>query len=147
MNKVILIGRLVKDLELRKTPNDVSVVANTIAVNRKFKNQNGETEADFINFVSFGATAELISKYFKKGDRIGLEGRIQTRSYENQEGNTVYVTEVVVDNIEFLQERKTQQNDYDPYATNPNYNQQKQTQDPFAAVQPQTNLVDDDLPF
>lgn len=109
MNKVILIGRLTKETELRKTSNDLSVVANTIAVNRRMKNQAGEYEADFINFVAFGATANLIAQYFKKGDRIGLEGRIQTRSYENQEGNRVYVTEVIVDNIEFLQDKKSTQ--------------------------------------
>ena len=109
MNKVILIGRLTKETELRKTSNDLSVVANTIAVNRRMKNQAGEYEADFINFVAFGATANLIAQYFKKGDRIGLEGRIQTRSYENQEGNRVYVTEVIVDNIEFLQDKKATQ--------------------------------------
>ena len=111
MNKVILMGRLVSDPEVRYSQGaePVAVARYTLAVNRKFKNQNGETEADFINFVSFGATADLISKFFDKGDRIGLEGRIQTRSYENQEGNKVFVTEVVVDNIEFLQDRKQQQ--------------------------------------
>lgn len=106
MNKVILIGRLVKEPELRTTTSGTTVLANTVAVDRQFKNQKGEREVDFINFVSFGATAELIDSYLTKGDQIALAGRIQTRNYQNDNGDTVYVTEVVADSITFLSNKK-----------------------------------------
>ena len=142
MNKVILIGRLVKQPELNTLPTGNQVVQCAIAVQRKFKNQNGEYEADFINFVAFGTTAQLISNYFTKGDRIGLEGRWQRRSYQNKEGVTVYVDEMVVDNIEFLQERREQ-------PAQQQYNQYNQAapepKNPFAGES--FDIDDSDLPF
>ena len=106
MNKIILIGRLVNDTELKVLNNGTNYVQGTIAVNRNYKNSEGNYEADFIDFSAFGLTAELINKYFVKGDRIGIIGRLQSRSYTNQQGQKIIVREVIVENIEFLQEKK-----------------------------------------
>lgn len=103
LNRVILVGRLTRDPDLRYTTNGgVAVTRFTVAVNRKFTNQQGEREADFINIVAWRALAENCGNYLKKGSLVAIEGRIQTRSYENQEGRTVYVTEVVADDVRFL---------------------------------------------
>lgn len=106
MNRVVLIGRLTRDPELRYTPSGNAVANGNIAVNRRYKNQNGETEADFINFVVWRKAAENLANYTKKGSLIGIDGRIQTRSYEGQDGKTVYVTEVLAENIQFLESKK-----------------------------------------
>lgn len=106
MNKIILIGRLVNDTELKTLNNGTNYVQATIAVNRNYKNSEGNYEADFIDFSAFGLNAELINKYFVKGDRIGIIGRLQSRSYTNQQGQKIIVREVIVENIEFLQEKK-----------------------------------------
>ena len=106
MNKIILIGRLVNDTELKVLNNGTNYVQGTIAVNRNYKNSEGNYEADFIDFSAFGLTAELINKYFVKGDRIGIIGRLQSRSYTNQQGQKIIVREVIVENVEFLQEKK-----------------------------------------
>ena len=106
MNKVIVIGRTTKDIELRQTAGGTSVVEFSIAVKRAFKNANGENESDFFNCIAFSKLAETISKYVRKGDQVGVEGRLQTRSYTNREGKKVYVTEIIVENIEFLQAKK-----------------------------------------
>jgi single-strand DNA-binding protein len=103
MNKVILIGRTTKDIEFKTTPTGTSVATFSLAVNRNLKNKGGEYESDFFNCVSFSNLADTISRYVKKGDKIGVEGRLQTRNYTNNEGRTVYITEVIVENIEFLQ--------------------------------------------
>lgn len=95
INRVVLIGRLTKDPELRYTPNGVAVATFTLAVNRIFANQSGEREADFINCVVWRKQAENMANYLRKGSLTGIEGRIQTRNYENQEGKRVYVTEVL----------------------------------------------------
>lgn len=151
MNKIILIGRLVKEPELRQMPNGDSVLANTIAVNRDYTNQNGEREADFINFVAYRKTAELIAQYIHKGDGFGIEGALQTRSYEAQDGTKRYVTEVKVDKLEFLPQNTQQQgnNSYNNQQNNPyNYQQNNQTKnDPFANVPNQDSIYTDDLPF
>lgn len=106
LNRVILVGRLTRDPDLRYTPNGgVAVVRFTVAVNRKFTNQQGEREADFINIVAWRALAENCGNYLRKGSLVAVEGRMQTRSYENQEGRTVYVTEVVADDVRFLDTR------------------------------------------
>lgn len=123
MNKVMLIGRITKNIELKSTPNGKEVADFSIAVKRNYKNQNGEYEADFINCISFGKTAELLSKYTKKGDQIAVEGRINTRNYENKEGKKVYITEILVENIMFLETKNAQksenivQKELDPYET------------------------------
>ena len=107
MNKVILIGRLTKDPELRRTPTDVSVVQFTIAVNRPFQQQNGERQADFINCVAWRNQAENLAKYIKKGGQIAVEGSIQTRSYDDPNGVRRFVTEVIASQITFLESRRT----------------------------------------
>ena len=108
MNRVILVGRLTKDLELRKTPNGNSVVNFILAVNRPFPNkQTGEKEADFINCVAWGKIADNASVFLGKGSQIGIDGRIQTRSYDNQQGQKVYVTEVLAESIQFLEPKST----------------------------------------
>lgn len=116
MNKVIIIGRNTKDIELRQTTSGTSVAEFSIAVKRTFKNANGETESDFFNCIAFSKLAETISRYVKKGDQVGLEGRLQTRNYTNKEGKKVYVTEIIAENIEFLQAKK--QDEQKPNDTN-----------------------------
>lgn len=101
MNSVQLVGRLTRDPEVRYTDGGSTVARFTVAVNRRFKPE----EADFIPCVVFGKTAEFLEKYFRKGQRIGLNGRIQTGSYTNQEGSKVYTTDVVVENVEFVESR------------------------------------------
>lgn len=101
MNQANFIGRITKDLEPRQSQSGKMVLNNSIAVNRPFKNKNGEREADFINFVAFDKTAEIINQYHKKGDLIGLSGRMQSRSYENNNGQRVFVTELVVNEMHF----------------------------------------------
>ena len=102
MNKVILIGRLTRDPELRYTGNNTPVASFTLAVNRNFSNQQGEREADFINVVVWRKHAENIKNYLSQGSQAAVEGRIQTRSYDDNNGQRRYVTEVVADNVEFL---------------------------------------------
>ena len=109
INNVTLVGRLVAPPDLRKTPNNVSSLQGTLAVNRNFKNENGDREADFINFQAWRGTADIIAQYCSKGSLIGLTGRIQTRSYDNQQGQRVYVTEVVAESVELLETRNKQQ--------------------------------------
>ena len=120
MNKVIEIGRNVKSVELKQTSTGKPVVEFCIAVKRDYKSASGEYESDFFNCVSYGKTAELISRYVNKGDMIGIEGKLQTRNYTNREGKKVYVTEIIVENVEFLQTKKqgeqpTQQSFRDPF--------------------------------
>ena len=107
INRVTLVGRLTKDPNF--TENQVAVANFTVAVNRTFKNKNGEQEADFINVVTFRKQAENVNNYLSKGSLVGIDGRIQTRNYENKEGQRIFVTEVVADSVQFL-EPKSQQN-------------------------------------
>ncbi|OWC66351.1 single-stranded DNA-binding protein [Escherichia coli] len=109
INNVVLVGRMTKDAELRYTPSQVAVATFTLAVNRTFKSQNGEREADFINCVIWRQPAENLANWAKKGALIGVTGRIQTRNYENQQGQRVYVTEVVADNFQMLESRATRE--------------------------------------
>ena len=109
INRVILVGRLTKDPEYRQTPNGVSVATFTLAVNRTFTNSQGEREADFINVVVFRKQAENVSKYLSKGSLAGVDGRIQSRNYENNEGRRVFVTEVVADNVQFMDSKGSNQ--------------------------------------
>ncbi|HHW5444437.1 TPA: single-stranded DNA-binding protein [Staphylococcus aureus] len=103
LNRVVLVGRLTKDPELRSTPNGVNVGTFTLAVNRTFTNAQGEREADFINVVVFKKQAENVKNYLSKGSLAGVDGRLQTRSYDNKEGRRVFVTEVVADSVQFLE--------------------------------------------
>lgn len=136
MNKTILIGRITKDLEIRKTPSGNSVINFTLAVNRYSKDK--ENEADFIQCQSWGKTAELMHTYLNKGSQIGVEGRIQTRNYENKQGQRVYVTEVIVERVEFLESKKDK---HDREQTG--YYTQNQEWD----TEPILDITSDDLPF
>lgn len=102
MNKVFLLGRLTREPELRYTESNTPVASFSIAVNRNFTNQAGEKEADFINVIVWKKRAENCKNYLTKGSQVAIEGRIQTRNYDGQDGRKVYVTEVVADNVEFL---------------------------------------------
>lgn len=107
MNKVVLIGRLVRDPELRYTGNNLPVATFSIAVNRNFSNQAGEREADFINIVVWRKQAENCKNYLTQGSQVAIEGRIQTRNYDDPNGQRRYITEVVADNVEFLGSRNS----------------------------------------
>lgn len=120
INSTTLVGRLTKDPELRTTPSGVEVGNFTLAVNRTFTNQNGEREADFINCIVFRKQAVNVNQYLSKGKLAGIVGRLQTRSYENKEGQKVYVTEVVCENVQFL-EPKDSQNDSNSYQNGTSY--------------------------
>ena len=101
INNVVLVGRMTRDAELRYTPSNQAVATFSLAVNRNFKSQNGEREADFINCVAFDRAGEFAEKYFRQGMRVLVSGRIQTGSYVNKEGQKVYTTEVILDDQEF----------------------------------------------
>ena len=145
MNQTCIIGRLTKDVELKYTPANQAVAQFTIAVNRTFKNANGERETDFINVVIWRQSAENFAKWAKKGALIGITGRIQTRNYENQQGQRVYVTEVIAENFQMLESRNQQQGQQQSQPQQATQQQAKQP-DPFAGGAP-TSLNDDDLPF
>lgn len=122
MNKVVLVGRITKDPELKRTSSDITYVQFTIAVNRPYKSNTGERQADFIGCVAWRQTAEVICKYVRKGQQIGVDGSIQTRSYDDSNGVKHYVTEVLVENFHFLEAKKEDGN-YNDYSTG-GYNQQ-----------------------
>ena len=171
MNRVVLVGRLTKDPELRYTPNGVPVATFTLAVNRTFSNQKGEREADFINCVIWRKPAENVANYLKKGSLAGVDGRIQTRNYEGQDGKRVYVTEVQAESVQFLEPRSSSagerneggsygnqrsynnDNSYDnQFEQNSNQNQRNNNftrvdDDPFANDGKTIDISDDDLPF
>ena len=157
MNKIILVGRLTRDPELRSTSTGISTANFTVAVNRNFKNKDGQYDADFISCVAFRNTADFVSKYFKKGNLICLDGRIQTRNYDAQDGTKRYVTEVVVENIEFVGGRN--EGSSSPMSNNaymdapseapmdvmPEYDIPKS--DPYENYDKEVSLSDNDLPF
>ena len=145
MNNVNLIGRLTKAPELKQTASNTSVLTGTLAVNRTFKNQNGEREADFINIVAWRQTAEIIAQYCGKGSQIGITGRIQTRNYDNQEGRRVYVTEVVAEHVDLLDSKNDNQSNFEN-SQGQNANNNYQNQNNNFNSNP-TNISDDDLPF
>ncbi|HDT8732019.1 TPA: single-stranded DNA-binding protein [Listeria monocytogenes] len=177
MNRVVLVGRLTKDPELRYTPAGVAVATFTLAVNRTFTNQQGEREADFINCVVWRKPAENVANFLKKGSMAGVDGRVQTRNYEGNDGKRVYVTEIVAESVQFLEPRNSNGgggNNYQSGNNNNNYNsggnnfeqaptnnggfgqdqQQSQNQnyqstnnDPFASDGKPIDISDDDLPF
>ena len=105
MNKAILIGNLARDPETRNTPSGVSCTTFTVACNRRFVNQQGVREADFINCVAWRQNADFVARYLTKGSKVAVEGSIQTRSYDAQDGTKRYVTEIIADNVEFLGSR------------------------------------------
>lgn len=109
INKVILVGRITKDPELRKTSSGISTVGFTLACNRRFSNSQGGQDADFINCVAWRQSADFMANYVKKGSLLGVEGRIQTRNYKDQSDRTVYVTEVVCDSVQILESKRDTQ--------------------------------------
>ena len=144
INNTVLVGRVTKDIELKQTQGNKVVTQFVLAVNRQFKNANGERDADFINIVAWGKTAELLAQYAHKGSQIGVVGRIQTRNYENQQGQRVYITEIIAENFQMLESRNQQQGQQQ--AQQQATQQQAKQPDPFAGGAP-TSLNDDDLPF
>ncbi|EOA9136438.1 TPA: single-stranded DNA-binding protein [Staphylococcus aureus] len=138
LNRAVLVGRLTKDPELRSAPNGVNVGTFTLAVNRTFTNAQGEREADFINVVVFKKQAENVKNYLSKGSLAGVDGRLQTRSYDNKEGRRVFVTEVVADSVQFLEPKNNNKQN------NQQHNGQTQTgNNPFD----NTEADFSDLPF
>ena len=107
MNKVILIGNICHNMEIRYTANNIAVLQNSIAVRNEFKNANGEYESEFVNIVVWKQTAEFLNKYANKGSKIAVEGRLTTRNYEKQDGTRGYITEVVADKVELLENKKS----------------------------------------
>ena len=138
LNRVVLVGRLTRDPELRYTPNGVAVANFTLAVNRPFTNQEGNQDADFINCVVWRKPAENLANYMKKGNQIGVDGRIQTRTYDDKDGKKVYVTEVVADSVQFLESR---QKEKQPKTAVEAYNEQ------IEKVGKPIHVDDSDLPF
>lgn len=158
MNKVLLVGRLTRDPELRTTPGGMAVTRFTIAVSQNFTNRNGERGADFINCSAWGRQADNISKYCSKGSLVSAEGRIRTSSYDAQDGTRRYTTEVVCDTVNFLSSRNStsessQRNDYMPQSNNDMMDMVMPmetadlTEDPFKSFGEEITLSSDDLPF
>ena len=156
INNVVLVGRLTKDPDLRYTASGTGVATFTLAVNRNFTNQDGNREADFINCVIWRKSAETLANYAKKGTLLGVTGRIQTRSYENQQGQRVYVTEVVAENFQLLESRSAsdqRQSNNASANSSGNYDQSNKNSvsdfgrdsDPFSGSS--IDIGDDDLPF
>ncbi|MBS4770644.1 single-stranded DNA-binding protein [Carnobacteriaceae bacterium zg-ZUI240] len=148
MNVVTLIGRLTRDVELRYTPNGNAVGRFSLAVNRRVPNQNGERVADFINCVIWNKPAETLAQYTKKGALIGVQGRIQTGSYE-KEGQRIYTTDVVVENFDFLESKGSNESQvstaqfHSQQTTAPQNNTTTQVSNDFEMFE----ISDDDLPF
>lgn len=105
INRAVVCGRLVRDPELRRTSNGTPVTSFTVAVNRTFKNSDGEQEADFINCVAWNKTAEIVNQYCSKGNLVGVEGRLQSRNYQDNQGNNRTVVEIVADQVQFMQSK------------------------------------------
>lgn len=157
MNKAILIGRLTKDPELRTTPTGRNVCQFSVAVSRNFTNANGEREADFINCVVWDKQAENLVKYQKKGNQIAVEGRIQTRNYDDKDGKKVYVTEILASNISFFDSKGTGatgntsfNNLPEPPMVDTSSNNMETVsveKDPFEAFGDSIEISDNDLPF
>lgn len=153
MNSVCLVGRTTKDPELRYTPSNVAVATFSLAVNRTFKDANGERETDFINCVIWRQQAENLANWAKKGALIGITGRIQTRSYENQQGQRIYVTEVVAENFQMLESRAAREggnanqgNAFGQQAQQPQNQNFGQGGNAYGYASPM-DITSDDLPF
>ncbi|EAD5971292.1 single-stranded DNA-binding protein [Listeria monocytogenes] len=159
MNRVVLVGRLTKDPELRYTPAGVAVATFTLAVNRPFKNGQGEQEADFIQCVVWRKPAENVANFLKKGSLTGVDGRVQTRNYEGNDGKRVYVTEIVAESVQFLEPKQNavegstpNNNQKEANYSNNNKNgsyraSSSQNSDSFANEGKPIDISDDDLPF
>ena len=171
INRVVLVGRLTRDPELRYTTNNIANLRFTVAVNRQFSNQNGERQADFISCVAWRAQAENMARFLKKGSLIGVDGRIETGSYQGQDGQMRYTTDVIADSVQFLEPRSAQgggTQQQPGFGGNDGFNQfpsggapqqQQQPSNPFPSTANTSNnnnvpdfnstidISDDDLPF
>ena len=155
INRVVLTGRLTRDPELKTTQSGLSVSTFTLAVNRQYTNSQGKRDADFISCVIWRKAAENFCNFTSKGSLVGIDGRIQTRSYDGQNGQKVYVTEVVVDNFSLLESKKDRQNNantgnnggYSNSGNNSTSNNSNAPQDPFSGSGDTIDISDDDLPF
>lgn len=143
MNKIILIGRLTADPELRYTESNKAYTRFTLAVNRDFTKEDGSKDADFISIVAWEKRAETICKYVKKGNRLGVEGRIQTGSYDKGDGSRGYLTDVIVNGLEFLESKSKDDRPASDYRSA----EEEKEVDPFADFGDSVQLSDDDLPF
>ena len=146
INKVVLVGRITKDPELRKTSTGISTVSFTLACNRRFSNQENGQDADFINCVAWRHSADFMNNYVKKGSLLGIEGRIQTRNYKDQSDRTIYVTEVVCDSVQLLESRKDTQSTKQEDLTNTYASEEND----YGSVDSGYDTIDigsDDLPF
>ncbi|MBS7578320.1 MULTISPECIES: single-stranded DNA-binding protein [unclassified Enterococcus] len=146
VNNVVLVGRITKEPELKYTSSGIATVKFTLAVNRQFKNQAGEREADFIRCVIWRQAAENFANWAKKGALIGVTGRIQTGSYDNNQGQRVYTTDVVVENFQMLESRSQSESQQAPQQNN-TYQQPKPTQQNNNFGTAPIEISDDDLPF
>lgn len=151
MNKILLLGRLTKDPELKYTQSGTAVASFTLAVNRKYANQSGEREADFINCVAWQKAAEFVANYFRKGQQMALEGRLQVRTYDGNDGQRHWVTEVVAEQIEFCgskqQNGSNSSNDTSPGAGNNNAGPGGNYHDQQLGLGEEIIFDDQDLPF
>jgi len=155
INRTVLVGRLTRDPELRYTQGGTAVASFTLAVNRQFTNSQGEREADFINCVIWRKAAENFAKFTSKGELVGIDGRIQTRNYENKQGQRVYVTEVVVENFSLLESKNidssnnTNNNPNNQYSNSNNQSKKSKNNmsNPFADNSKPIDISDDSLPF
>ena len=153
INNVVLVGRLTRDPELKFTPNGAAVVTFTLAVNRNFTNQSGQREADFINCVIWRKPAETLANYAKKGTLLGVTGRVQTRSYDNPQGQRVYVTEVVAETLQLMESKDVSEQRANESNETAEKNKPtppplpKQATDPFAQSSSAIDVSNDDLPF
>ena len=145
INNITLVGRLTKDADLRYTSDGTATATFSLAVNRPFKSANGEREADFINCVIWRKNAENFANFTRKGSLVGITGRIQTRNYENKEGQRVYVTEVVAENFALLESKKDGASNGQTGQSN--NRSSHQPSDPFSSHGGSIDISDDDLPF
>lgn len=145
INRVVLVGRITRDPELRKTTSGISTVSFTLACNRKFSNSQGGQDADFINCVAWRQSADFMANYIKKGNLLGVEGRIQTRNYKDQSDRTVYVTEVVCDSVQILEPKRDVQSPKEETQTNIC---ETENESPYGEFGHDTlDIASDDLPF
>ena len=154
MNKVFLVGRLTRDPDLRYGASNNAVMRSSLAVDRQFTNQNGEREADFINIVAFGNRAETMKKYLTKGSQIAISGRIQTGSYDGQDGKRVYTTDVIIDEFQFLDSKGSRTETVEEPSNDSNLtpydfsdNSSNEESDPFKDFGDKIEIDDSDLPF
>ena len=153
INRVVLVGRLTKDPELKYTQSGIAVCRFTLACNRPFKSGEGEQQADFINCVTWRKQAENTANYLHKGSLTGIEGRIQTSSFDGQDGKRVFMTEVVADSVQFLEPRSSNQGQSYQEEPQQQYSQTSQSSytktddDPFSNQDGPNEVADDDLPF